>query len=78
MVDNEGFGTLQLKTPLAASTLESIKKLKLIRPTPVQTMCIPLILSRKDVVAEAVTGSGKTLAFVIPGKLFVFFIIIYY
>lgn len=34
--------------------------------TPVQAAAIPLFLSYKDVVAEAVTGSGKTLAFVIP------------
>ena len=31
--------------------------------TPVQAASIPLMLSHKDVVAEAVTGSGKTLAF---------------
>lgn len=34
--------------------------------TPIQAAVIPLILTCKDVVAEAVTGSGKTLAFVIP------------
>lgn len=34
--------------------------------TPVQASTIPLFLSHKDVVVEAVTGSGKTLAFVIP------------
>ena len=28
--------------------------------------CIPLLLQKKDVCAEAVTGSGKTLAFIIP------------
>ena len=28
--------------------------------------CIPLLLQKKDVCAEAVTGSGKTLAFLIP------------
>lgn len=31
-----------------------------------QAACIPLLLQRKDVCAEAVTGSGKTLAFLIP------------
>ena len=31
-----------------------------------QAACIPLLLQKKDVCAEAVTGSGKTLAFVIP------------
>ncbi|GBP23870.1 Probable ATP-dependent RNA helicase DDX55 homolog [Eumeta japonica] len=34
--------------------------------TPIQAAVIPLILSCKDVAAEAVTGSGKTLAFVVP------------
>lgn len=34
--------------------------------TPVQSATIPLFLSHKDVVVEAVTGSGKTLAFVLP------------
>jgi len=31
-----------------------------------QAACIPLLLTNKDVAAEAVTGSGKTLAFLIP------------
>ncbi|XP_059054807.1 probable ATP-dependent RNA helicase DDX55 homolog [Achroia grisella] len=34
--------------------------------TPIQAAVIPLVLSCKDVAAEAVTGSGKTLAFVVP------------
>lgn len=34
--------------------------------TPVQASTIPLFLSHKDVIVEAVTGSGKTLAFAIP------------
>jgi ATP-dependent RNA helicase DDX55/SPB4 len=34
--------------------------------TPVQASAIPLLLSHKDVVVEAVTGSGKTLAFLLP------------
>lgn len=34
--------------------------------TPVQASAIPLFLSHKDVIVEAVTGSGKTLAFVVP------------
>jgi len=34
--------------------------------TPVQASVIPLFLTNKDVVVEAVTGSGKTLAFLIP------------
>jgi len=34
--------------------------------TPVQANTIPLFMTNKDVVVEAVTGSGKTLAFLIP------------
>lgn len=33
--------------------------------TPVQAAAIPLLLSHRDVIAEAVTGSGKTLAFAV-------------
>ncbi|KAI0225474.1 ATP-dependent rRNA helicase spb4 [Massospora cicadina] len=36
------------------------------RDDPVQNGVIPLFLSNKDVVVEAVTGSGKTLAFLVP------------
>jgi len=60
------FESLKLKKPLSSKTLEVLKKLGFLNPTPVQAMCIPLILSSKDLVAEAVTGSGKTLAFLIP------------
>lgn len=38
----------------------------LLLSSPTQKAVIPLLLSYKDVAAEAVTGSGKTLAFVIP------------
>lgn len=34
--------------------------------TPVQASTIPLFMTHKDVVVEAITGSGKTLAFLIP------------
>ncbi|KAI5179853.1 ATP-dependent RNA helicase DDX55/SPB4 [Nematocida sp. AWRm80] len=34
--------------------------------TPVQESVIPLLMRKRDVVAEAVTGSGKTLAFLVP------------
>ncbi|MDW7650580.1 MAG: DEAD/DEAH box helicase [Bacillota bacterium] len=35
-------------------------------PTPVQLQAIPVILSGKDIVAQAQTGTGKTFAFILP------------
>ena len=66
---SESFESLKTRIPLSRSTLEALSRLKFTKPTPVQAMCIPLILDHKDLVAEAVTGSGKTLAFLIPGML---------
>ncbi len=36
------------------------------RPTPIQQLAIPMICTRKDVLASSITGSGKTAAFLIP------------
>uniref|UniRef100_A0A2M4BHJ5 ATP-dependent RNA helicase n=1 Tax=Anopheles marajoara TaxID=58244 RepID=A0A2M4BHJ5_9DIPT len=55
-----------LSTPLSQPVLEVIDGLGFAKMTPVQAATIPLLLSYKDVAAEAVTGSGKTLAFVVP------------
>lgn len=35
-------------------------------PTPIQTKVIPLILDKKDIMAQAQTGSGKSAGFVLP------------
>lgn len=51
---------------LSAPILSCVASLGFTTPTPVQRAAIPLFLSKKDVVVEAVTGSGKTLAFVLP------------
>jgi ATP-dependent RNA helicase DDX27 len=36
------------------------------KPTPIQSLVIPAILSGKDVMASSITGSGKTAAFLLP------------
>ncbi|QDZ21660.1 DEAD-box ATP-dependent RNA helicase [Chloropicon primus] len=35
-------------------------------PTPIQSACVPLVLSGRDLVASAITGSGKTAAYGLP------------
>ncbi|KAI9143103.1 P-loop containing nucleoside triphosphate hydrolase protein [Paraphysoderma sedebokerense] len=55
-----------LTPPLSESTLDVLDLLSFNSMTPVQSQAIPLFLSNKDVVVEAITGSGKTLSFIIP------------
>ncbi|XP_051172574.1 probable ATP-dependent RNA helicase DDX55 homolog [Leptopilina boulardi] len=56
----------ELEVTLSDSVLKTLENLKFHTMTPIQAACIPLLLSGKDVAAEAVTGSGKTLAFIVP------------
>ena len=46
--------------------LKGIKEAGFSSPSPVQEQSIPIILSGKDLVAQAQTGTGKTAAFAIP------------
>lgn len=49
------------------SELENIlKKNGITQPSPVQEQAIPVVLTGKDVIAQAQTGTGKTLAFLLP------------
>ncbi|PAA61692.1 hypothetical protein BOX15_Mlig030321g1, partial [Macrostomum lignano] len=54
------------RVELSPAAQSAIAALGFAAPTPVQRACIPLLLSNKDVAAEAVTGSGKTLAYLLP------------
>ncbi|HCO39416.1 MAG TPA: ATP-dependent helicase [Aquificaceae bacterium] len=56
------FESLNLIEPI----LEAVKAEGYIKPTPIQSRAIPLILDRKDILGCAQTGTGKTAAFAIP------------
>lgn len=53
------FDTLALRSPLK----EALKRLDFTTMTPIQATALPVILDKKDCIAQAATGSGKTLAF---------------
>ncbi len=53
------FDTLPLRTPLK----EALKRLEFTTMTSIQSTALPVILQKKDCIAQAATGSGKTLAF---------------
>ena len=44
----------------------SLSKMNFIKPTPIQSMAIPVALEGRDILGTAQTGTGKTLAFSIP------------
>lgn len=46
--------------------VDSLRKMNITSPTPVQEKAIPLILKDHNIMAQARTGSGKTLAFLLP------------
>ncbi|KAG5880466.1 hypothetical protein JTB14_000571 [Gonioctena quinquepunctata] len=64
------------KVPSHIASFEEVQLTELIRtnislarydsPTPVQKYAIPIIISKRDVMACAQTGSGKTAAFLVP------------
>lgn len=51
---------------ISKEILDSIESMGYKTPTEIQQKAIPLVLSGKDIVAQAQTGTGKTAAFGIP------------
>jgi ATP-dependent RNA helicase DeaD len=51
---------------LADLLLKAVAALGYEEPTPIQSATIPLILSGRDLLAQAATGTGKTAAFALP------------
>ena len=49
--------------PLSPAMLANLKQLGYHTMTPIQAKSLPLILDRRDLIAQAKTGSGKTAAF---------------
>jgi superfamily II DNA/RNA helicase len=46
--------------------LQTITKMGIVTPSPIQDQIIPTILKKRDVIGLAETGTGKTAAFLIP------------
>src|SRR6266480_2877797 len=52
--------------PLSENTKKILRQTGYHQLTNVQLQTIPLVLERKDVIAQSQTGTGKTAAFLIP------------
>jgi len=64
---NESFSSLTESVGLDNRLRKSIQRLGHVRPTLVQSKCLPLaITSGRDLLVRAKTGSGKTLAYCLP------------
>jgi len=58
----DNFNSLNIPKDLKNSLI----RMNLTIPTPIQAQTIPLALEGKDVIGSAQTGTGKTIAFLIP------------
>ena len=64
---NETFASLTESVGLDNRLRKAIQRLGHVRPTLVQSKCLPLaITSGRDLLVRAKTGSGKTLAYCLP------------
>ena len=55
-----------LSLDLSPALQNILQEKNFVHPTPIQAKVIPLVLSNKDVVAQAQTGSGKSASFILP------------
>ncbi len=51
---------------ITEKNINALKRLNILKPTPVQKTAIPLIMEGQHIMAQSRTGSGKTLAFILP------------
>ena len=51
---------------VSESLCQSLEKMGIKEPTPVQAETIPALRNGKDTIVQAQTGTGKTLAFLLP------------
>lgn len=51
---------------ISAQLVESLGRMKISVPTPIQAATIPIAIGGEDLLASAQTGSGKTVAYSIP------------
>ena len=52
--------------PFPAALQRSIEKQHFLRPTPIQSAALPLVLAGRDVIGSSPTGSGKTCCYLWP------------
>jgi len=55
---------------LPDALLRALDKVGYTRPTPIQSLAIPLVQAGNDLLAQAQTGTGKTAAFALPALQF--------